>query len=70
MTGNIFAKGMAASAQNAAFGRDRDYRIVKTPNPRKVMVVGGGSGGMEYALTALAAGHDVTIFEQSASLAG
>ena len=70
MTGNIFAKGIAGSAQNAAFGRDRDYRILKTPRPRKVMVVGGGSGGMEYALVAKAAGHEVVLYERSAVLGG
>jgi 2,4-dienoyl-CoA reductase-like NADH-dependent reductase (Old Yellow Enzyme family)/thioredoxin reductase len=70
MTGNIFAKGIAGSAQNAAFGRDRDYRILKTPRPRKVMVVGGGSGGMEYALAAQAAGHEVVLYEKSGMLGG
>jgi 2,4-dienoyl-CoA reductase (NADPH2) len=70
MTGNIFAKGIAGSAQNAAFGRDRDYRILKTPNPRKVMIVGGGSGGMEYALAARAAGHSVILYEKSGELGG
>ena len=70
MTGNIFAKGIAGSAQNPAFGRDRDYRILKTPRPRKVMIVGGGSGGMEYALAAKAAGHAVTIYEKSGALGG
>ena len=70
MTGNIFAKGIAGSAQNAAFGRDRDYRILRTPNPRKVMVVGGGSGGMEYALTAKAAGHEVVVYEKGSALGG
>ena len=70
MTGNIFAKGIAGSAQHAAFGRDRDYRILKTPRARKVMVVGGGSGGMEYALTAHAAGHEVVIYEKSETLGG
>jgi len=70
MTGNIFAKGIAGSAQNAAFGRDRDYRILKTPRVRKVMVVGGGSGGMEYALAAHAAGHQVTLYEKGQVLGG
>jgi 2,4-dienoyl-CoA reductase-like NADH-dependent reductase (Old Yellow Enzyme family)/thioredoxin reductase len=70
MTGNIFAKGIAGSAQNAAFGRDRDYRILKTPAPRRVYIAGGGSGGMEYAITAHAAGHDVTLFEASGELGG
>ena len=70
MTGNIFAKGMAGSAQNAAFGRDREYRILKTPAPKRIYIAGGGSGGMEYAITAHAAGHDVTIFEISGELGG
>ena len=70
MTGNIFAKGVAGSAQNAAFSRDREYRILKSPKPRKVMVVGGGSGGMEYALTAKAAGHQVVLYEKGETLGG
>ncbi len=70
MTGNIFAKGVAGSAQNAAFSRDREYRIVPTLRPKKVMVVGGGSGGMEYALTAKEVGHDVTLYEKSDVLGG
>ena len=70
MTGNIFAKGVAGSAQNAAFSRDREYRIVPSLRPKKVMVIGGGSGGMEYALTAQEAGHDVTLYEKSGTLGG
>ena len=70
MTGNIFAKGVAGSAQNAAFSRDREYRIIPTLRPRKVMVVGGGSGGMEYAITASEAGHQVTLYEKSGELGG
>jgi 2,4-dienoyl-CoA reductase-like NADH-dependent reductase (Old Yellow Enzyme family)/thioredoxin reductase len=70
LQGNIFGKGVAGSAQNAAFGRDRDYRIRKTPNPRRVAIVGGGSGGMEYALVAQEAGHSVTLYERSGSLGG
>ena len=70
MTGNIFAKGIAGSAQNAAFGRDREYRIRKSPDPKRVYIAGGGSGGMEYAITAHHAGHEVTIFETSGELGG
>ncbi|WP_298692865.1 FAD-dependent oxidoreductase [uncultured Sphingomonas sp.] len=70
LQGNIFGKGVAGSAQNAAFGRDRDYKISKTTDPKKVFIAGGGSGGMEYAITAHEIGHDVTIFEASEALGG
>jgi len=70
LTGNIFNKGVAGSAQNALFGREREYRLVPTTRPRKIMVVGGGSGGMEYALHAQEAGHDVTLFEKETALGG
>ena len=70
MTGNIFAKGIAGSAQNAAFGRDREYRLVPALTQKRIYIAGGGSGGMEYAITAAARGHQVTIFEKSAVLGG
>ncbi len=70
MTGNIFAKGVAGSAQNAAMSRDREYRLLPTLRPKKVFIAGGGSGGMEYAITADTIGHDVTLFEKSGQLGG
>ena len=70
LQGNIFNKGIAGSPQNALFGRDREYRTVPAPRPRKVMIVGGGSGGMEYALAAQEAGHDVTLYEKDETLGG
>ena len=70
LAGNIFNKGVAGSAQNAAFSRDRDYRIIPTRQPRRVYIAGGGSGGMEYAITADAIGHEVTLFETSDKLGG
>ena len=70
LQGNIFNKGVAGSAQNALFGREREYRITPTQRPKKIMVVGGGSGGMEYALTAHEAGHDVTLWEKTNGLGG
>jgi len=70
LQGNIFAKGWAGSAQNPVFGREDEYRIVPTDRPKKVVIVGGGSGGMEYALTADDIGHDVVMFESSNALGG
>lgn len=70
LAGNIFGKGVAGSAQNAAFSRDREYRIVPTARPKRVLIAGGGSGGMEYALVAHEIGHKVTLYEKSRALGG
>ncbi|MBK8629605.1 MAG: FAD-dependent oxidoreductase [Sphingomonadales bacterium] len=70
LQGNIFGKGWAGSAQNPVFGRDDEYRIIPTRKPKTIVVVGGGSGGMEYALTADEIGHNVVLFEKSATLGG
>ena len=70
LAGNIFGKGVAGSAQNASFSRDRDYRITPTTRPKRVLIAGGGSGGMEYAITAKEIGHNVTLYEKSGMLGG
>jgi 2,4-dienoyl-CoA reductase-like NADH-dependent reductase (Old Yellow Enzyme family)/thioredoxin reductase len=70
MTGNIFAKGIAGSPQNPAFGRDREYRLRPAMPVKRVWIAGGGSGGMEYAIVAQQRGHEVTLFEKSDSLGG
>jgi heterodisulfide reductase subunit A-like polyferredoxin len=40
------------------------------PEPKKVLVVGGGAAGMSAALSASASGHQVTLIEGSKSLGG
>lgn len=70
LSGNIFNKSIAGSPQNPAFGRDHEYRIHPTALKKKVVVVGGGSGGMEYARVAKLSGHDVVLFERSHWLGG
>lgn len=44
--------------------------IVKTVTPKKVLVVGGGTAGMEAARLAALSGHQVTLVEASSDLGG
>ena len=51
----------------------REFRDLTMPacrNPKKVMIVGGGPGGMETAIQACDQGHHVTIYEKNAQLGG
>lgn len=46
---------------NPACGREREFELKPTAVPKKIMVVGGGPGGMEAAYTAARRGHQVTL---------
>jgi dimethylglycine catabolism A len=58
--------------QNVATGRERDipHRVPKAAVRRKVVVVGGGPGGLEAARVAAERGHDVVLFESASRLGG
>lgn len=50
--------------------READYPITKTDSPKKVLVVGGGPGGMEAAVIAAQRGHQVELWESKDTLGG
>ena len=56
---------------NPRVGREHEvaYKVQAT-QPKKVMVVGGGPGGLFAARTAALAGHRVTLFEKDEKLGG
>lgn len=55
---------------NPAAGREAKRVITPAETKRKVMVIGGGVGGCEAALTAAVRGHDVVLYERDNHLGG
>ncbi len=58
--------------QNAATGREQTipHTLSKSDRSRRVVIVGGGPGGMEAARVAAERGHTVTLFERESRLGG
>lgn len=66
----IFQGKDISCAVNPACGRELTYGIGKADRQRKVLVVGGGIGGMEAARVCALKGHDVDLYEKSGQLGG
>lgn len=67
---NMHQGKLLTCAVNPLCGHEREYGIKPSDSPRRVLVVGGGPGGMECAVTAAKCGHQVTLWEQSLHLGG
>lgn len=65
-----FSKVSATCAVNPIGMRPGQYPLTRAVQPKKVLVVGGGVGGMEAARTAATRGHSVTLVERSDKLGG
>jgi NADPH-dependent 2,4-dienoyl-CoA reductase/sulfur reductase-like enzyme len=66
----IFRKGRIECLVNPMLGREKEMAFVPTRKPRKIMVVGGGPGGLNLAWVAAKRGHEVHVFEKRNSLGG
>lgn len=55
---------------NPFTGREGELKAEKTDNPKRVMVIGGGPGGLEAAWIAAKRGHKVTLYEKEKKLGG
>lgn len=55
---------------NPMVGREGELIIENAKAPKKVMVVGGGPGGLEAALTAARRGHNTVLYEKQERLGG
>ena len=67
---SIFKKGRIECLVNPMLGREKEMAFVPTSKPQKIMVVGGGPGGMNVAWVAAKRGHDVHVYEKRSELGG
>jgi pyruvate/2-oxoglutarate dehydrogenase complex dihydrolipoamide dehydrogenase (E3) component len=57
---------------NPIVGKEREFQaqLPRITKKKKVLVLGGGPGGMQAAIIAAQKGHDVTLWEKSNALGG
>ncbi len=67
---SIFRKGRVECLVNPALGREKEMAFHPAKVRKKVMVIGGGPGGLNVAWVAAKRGHDVHLFEKQSSLGG
>jgi len=74
---NIFFGRKLSCLANAEAGREVDLMVnsllpvqIKAENPEKILVIGAGLSGLEYARVAAMRGHSVTIWEETAYSGG
>jgi 2,4-dienoyl-CoA reductase (NADPH2) len=66
----IFSGNPVGCILNPRTGREQEPPPAKASIPKKILVVGGGPGGMEFALTAAQRGHEVHLYEGQDRLGG
>ncbi len=57
-------------AVNPVVGKEKEYRIIPAKKPKKILIIGGGVGGMESARVAALRGHQVALWDNCKQLGG
>ena len=68
--GRIFQGKDISCAVNPACGREKSYALTEAEKKKKVLVIGGGLGGMEAARVCALRGHEVDLYEKTDHLGG
>lgn len=68
--GRLVENRVITCAINPEVGKEREYKIELAAKKKKVLVVGGGPGGMEVARVSALRGHQVVLLERKAQLGG
>ena len=67
---SIFRKGRIECLVNPSLGREKEMEMRPAEKRKKVMVVGGGPGGLHAAWVAAMRGHEVHLYERQSRLGG
>jgi len=67
---SIFKRGRIECLVNPMLGREKEMAFIPTVQPKKIMVVGGGPGGLNVAWVAAKRGHEVHVYEKKDALGG
>jgi 2,4-dienoyl-CoA reductase-like NADH-dependent reductase (Old Yellow Enzyme family)/thioredoxin reductase len=67
---SIFRRGRVECLVNPALGREKEMAFHPAETSRKIMVIGGGPGGLNVAWVAARRGHEVHLFEKEPVLGG
>ena len=67
---SIFRRGRVECLVNPTLGREKEMTLKPAEKRKRVMVVGGGPGGLHVAMVAAARGHEVLLFERQSLVGG
>jgi 2,4-dienoyl-CoA reductase-like NADH-dependent reductase (Old Yellow Enzyme family)/thioredoxin reductase len=66
-SGGVRGSSCSVNMENMA---EKMYAITKTEDPKQIVVVGAGPGGLEAARVAAEKGHNVTLYEKDDDIGG
>ncbi|ABO50931.1 NADH:flavin oxidoreductase/NADH oxidase [Desulforamulus reducens MI-1] len=67
---HVFRMKPVSCLVNAEAGREAELSLTPTSQPGKILVIGAGAAGLEFARVAALRGHKVTIWEESDQAGG
>ncbi len=68
--GRLYQNRVISCAINNQAVFENEYILNKTEEPKNVVIIGGGPGGLEAARVAALKGHNVTLYEKTDNLGG